>query len=160
MAHSIYVMNYLCLLVAQQPGPLVILELSVYLLDLLPWKIAIHSKTRVISLYVSDCEAPPVVLHISGHREHFPLISECSSHVFSSISLHWSLRKAFLSLLAIVWNSIQMGISFLFSFAFSFSSFFSYLSGLLRQPFCLFAFIFLGDGLYHYLLYKVTDLQP
>ena len=48
--------------------------------------------------------------------------------LFSSISLHWSLRKAFLSLLAILWNSaFQMLISFLFSFAFRFSSFHSYL---------------------------------
>ena len=42
---------------------------------------------------------------------------------------------------------IQMGISFIFSFAFGFSSFHSYLQGLLRQPFCFFAFLFLGDGL-------------
>ena len=47
--------------------------------------------------------------------------------LFSSISLHWSLRKAFLSLLAVLWNSEQMGISFLFSFAFCFSSVHSYL---------------------------------
>ena len=52
--------------------------------------------------------------------------------LFSSISLHWSLRKALLYLLAILWNSafkwvIQMGVSFLFSFAFWFSSFHSYL---------------------------------
>ena len=47
--------------------------------------------------------------------------------LFSSISLHWSMRKAFLSLLAILWDSIQMLISFLFSFAFLFSSFHSYL---------------------------------
>ena len=38
---------------------------------------------------------------------------------------------------------IQMGISFLFFSAFSFSSFFSYLQGLLRQPFCLLHFFFL-----------------
>lgn len=56
MAGSIYVMNYLCLLVAQQPGYLVILELSVSLLDLLHWETAIHSKTREISLYVSKTE--------------------------------------------------------------------------------------------------------
>ena len=42
---------------------------------------------------------------------------------------------------------IQMGISFLFSFSFHFSSIHSYLQGLLRQPFCFFAFLFLGDGL-------------
>ena len=56
MAGSIYVMNYLYLLVAQQPGYVVILELSVSLLDLLHWEIAIHSKTREISLYVSKTE--------------------------------------------------------------------------------------------------------
>ena len=38
--------------------------------------------------------------------------------LFSSISLHWSLRKAFLSLLAILWNSAFRCLSFLFSFAF------------------------------------------
>ena len=55
---------------------------------------------------------------------------------------------------------IQMGVSFLFSFALHFSSFLSYFSGLLRQPFCLFAFLFLGDGLDHCLLYNVTNLCP
>ena len=39
---------------------------------------------------------------------------------------------------------IQMGVSFLFSFAFCFSSFLSCFLGLLKQPFCLFAFLFLG----------------
>ena len=53
-----------------------------------------------------------------------------------------------------------MGISFLFSFAFSFSSFLSYLRSLLRQPFCLFAFLFLGDGLDPCLLYNVMNLCP
>ena len=46
----------------------------------------------------------------------FPILS------FSSISLHCSLKKAFLSLLAILWNSAP-GISFPFLFAFHFSSF-------------------------------------
>ena len=35
--------------------------------------------------------------------------------LFSSTSFHWSLRKAFLSLLAILWNSAFKWISFLFS---------------------------------------------
>ena len=52
---------------------------------------------------------------------------------------------------------LQMGISFLFSFAFSFS----FLSQLfvmpVRQLFCLFAFVFLGDGLDHCLLYNVMN---
>ena len=55
---------------------------------------------------------------------------------------------------------IQMGIYFLFSFAFLFSSFHSYLYGLLRQPFCFFAFLFLGDGLDHCFLYNVMNLHP
>ena len=44
---------------------------------------------------------------------------------------------------------IQMGVSFRFSFAFCFSSFLGCLYGLLRQPFCRLAFLFLGDGLDH-----------
>ena len=62
--------------------------------------------------------------------------------LFSSISLHWSLRKVFFSFLSFFfffWGRfsylscyslefcIQMGISFLFSFAFHFSTFHSYL---------------------------------
>ena len=46
--------------------------------------------------------------------------------LFPSISLHWSLKKAFLSLLAILWNSSFKWV-YLFSFAFLFSSFHSYL---------------------------------
>ena len=55
---------------------------------------------------------------------------------------------------------IQMLISFFLSFAFHFFSFHSYLSGLLRQPFCFFAFLFLGDGLEPCLLYNVMNLCP
>ena len=40
------------------------------------------------------------------------------------------------------------------------ASFLSYLEGLLRQPFSLFAFLFLGDGLDHCLQYNVTNLRP
>ena len=54
--------------------------------------------------------------------------------LFSSIPLHWPLRKAFLSLLAILWNSAfkweylsLFFFFFLFSFAFCFSSLHSYL---------------------------------
>ena len=47
--------------------------------------------------------------------------------LLSSISLHWSLRKAFLFLCYSLELSIQMGISFLLPFAFHFSSFDSYL---------------------------------
>ena len=47
--------------------------------------------------------------------------------LFSSISLHWSLRKAFLSLLAILWNSAFRWVYLSFFLAFCVSSFHSYL---------------------------------
>ena len=48
--------------------------------------------------------------------------------LFSSTSFHWSLRKAFLSLLAILWSSAFRWVYLSFSlFAFCFSSFLSYL---------------------------------
>ena len=53
--------------------------------------------------------------------------------LFSSISLHWLLRKAFLSLLAILWNSAFTWVFFSFSpLPLASSSFHSYLSRLLR----------------------------
>ena len=54
---------------------------------------------------------------------------------------------------------IHMSISFIFSFAFCFP-FLSYLQGLITQPLCLFAFLSLGHGLDHCLLYSVTNLHP
>ena len=48
--------------------------------------------------------------------------------LFSSVYLHWLLRKAFLSLLAILWNSVFRCLYLSFSpFSFHFSSFHSYL---------------------------------
>ena len=60
---------------------------------------------------------PLVSLFFLKRSLFFPIL------VFSSISLNWSLRKALLSLPAILWNSAFKWISFLFSFAFHFSSF-------------------------------------
>ena len=54
---------------------------------------------------------------------------------------------------------IQMGISFLFSFACCFSSFLTYLWDLFRQPFWVFAFLFLGDGLDHCMQVKKQQLE-
>ena len=63
------------------------------------------------------------------------------SLLFSSISLHFSFKKAFFFPLAILWNSA------LSTLAFCFSSFLSYLQSLFRQTPCLLAFLFLWDGL-------------
>ena len=47
--------------------------------------------------------------------------------LFFSISLYYSLKQAFFSLLIILWNCIQLGVSFPFSFAFCFFYFLNYL---------------------------------
>ena len=65
--------------------------------------------------------------------------------LFSSISLHWSLRKAFLSLLAILWNSAFKWEYLSFSpLLFTFLLFTAICKSSSRVPFCLFAFLFLG----------------
>ena len=53
--------------------------------------------------------------------------------------------------------NIQMGVSFLFSFAFGFSFFLSYLSGLLRQPFCLFFISFSWELFWSLLLIQCHE---
>ena len=81
--------------------------------------------------------------------------------LFSSIPLHWSLRKAFfISPCYSLELCTQMAISFLFSFAF-WLLFFSQL--LVRPPqtaILLFFIFFLGDGLEPRLLYSVMNLCP
>ena len=51
----------------------------------------------------------------------------------------------------------QLGMSFPFSFAFHLSSFLRYFKGLLRQLFCLLAFLVLWDGFGHHFLYSVMN---
>ena len=79
--------------------------------------------------------------------------------LFSSISLHWLLRKAFLSLL--FFGTLHSN-GYIFPFLFCFSLlFFSQL--FVRPPqtaILLFLFLFLGDGLGPCLLYNVTNLHP
>ena len=78
--------------------------------------------------------------------------------LFSSISLHSSLKNAFLSLLAIHWNSPFRWIYLSFS-PLPFAS-------LLFSAICKassdnhFVFLFIGDGFDHGLLYNVTNLHP
>ena len=65
-----------------------------------------------------------------------------------------SLKKAFLALFVILWNfafkCVYLSFSPLPSISFLFSPI---CKGLVRQPFCLFAFLFLRDGLDHCFLY-------
>ena len=76
---------------------------------------------------------------------------------FFYISLYCSLKRAILSLLDILYNSV-LSISLTFSFAFCYSSFLSYLLGFLRQPVALLAFFFLGNDFGYHLLYNVMNL--
>ena len=84
--------------------------------------------------------------------------------LFSSIYLHWSLRKAFLSLLAILRDSAFKWIYLSFSpllFTFLlFTAIRKHPPPPPRQPFCFFVFLFHGDGLDPCLLYNVTNLSP
>ena len=69
-------------------------------------------------------------------------------------------EESFLSLLAILWNSAFKWVYLSFS-PLPFPSLISQL--FVRPPqttICLFAFLFLGDGLDHCLLYNVMNLRP
>ena len=79
--------------------------------------------------------------------------------LFAFISLH-CLLKAFLSLLAILWNSAFKWAYLSFSPLLFTSFLFSAILRPLRQPFCLFAFLFLGDAFDHRLLYNVASVCP
>ena len=74
--------------------------------------------------------------------------------LFSSISLHWSLRKAFLSLLAILWNSAFNGYIFHFLLCFFFFST-AICKASSDNDFAFFVFLFLGDGSFKYDLNQI-----
>ena len=81
--------------------------------------------------------------------------------LFSFISLHWSLKKAFLSLL-LFFETLHSDV-FIFPFLLCFSLLF-YSKLFVRPPqtaiLGFFAFLFHGDGLDPCLLYNVTNLIP
>ena len=80
--------------------------------------------------------------------------------LFSFISLHWSLRKAFLSLFLFFETLHTNGYLFPFLLCLLLLFFSQLFVSFLRQPFCLAAFLFLGYGFGHHLLYDVTNLCP
>ena len=78
----------------------------------------------------------------------------------SSISLHSSIKKNF-SLLAILWNSTFSWVYLSLSpLPFASLFFFSYFQRLLRQPFCLLAFLFLCEGFGCCFLYDAVSFCP
>ena len=82
--------------------------------------------------------------------------------LFSSISLHWSLRKAFLSFLRILCKSAFRWVYLSFSPLCLVSLLFSAICKASSElfAFCLLAFLFLGVALDHYLPYNVTNIHP
>ena len=134
-------------------------ELWKLVMDREVWRAAIHgvAKSRTqLSDWTDWTElawnVPLVSLIFMKRSLVFPII------LFSSISLHWSLRKAFLSLLAIPQNSASDEHIFPFLFCLKLL-FFAQL--FLRPPqtgILLFSFLFPGDGFDHCLLYNVMNL--
>ena len=83
------------------------------------------------------------------------------SHSIFSVSLLGSLRKAFLSLLAILWNSEFRCLYLSFSpLLFTFLLFTAICKASLDSHFAFFAFLLHGDGLDPCLLYNVMNLRP
>ena len=80
-------------------------------------------------------------LGISNFREEIANLFHC---IFSSISLYCSFKKAFLSHPATLWNCIQSGIVFPFSFAFPFSFFSAIFKTSSDNYFASFHFFFFG----------------
>jgi len=82
-------------------------------------------------------------------------------YYFPLIYLHWSLKKAFLSLLAILWNSafslVYLSLSPLPFVSLLFSAICKVSSD---SNFAFLNFFFLGMILGHHLLYNVTNLHP
>ena len=80
--------------------------------------------------------------------------------VVLSLSLHWSLRKAFLPLLAILWNFAFKWVYFSFSpLLFASLLFTAICKASSDSCFDFFHFFFLGMVLIHF-LYNVTNLHP
>ena len=99
-----------------------------------------------------------------GHEDiscHHFLTSSTYYYIFFSISLHWSLRKAFLSLLAILWNSAFRWV-YLFFFPLPLASllFLAICKASSDNHFDILHFFFLMDDLDHCLVYNVTNLHP
>ena len=78
--------------------------------------------------------------------------------LFSSISLHWSLRKAFLTLLAVLWISAFRWVYLSFSPLPFMSLLFSAIQKAFSDNhFAFFAFLFLWDAFGRRFLYNVTN---
>ena len=80
--------------------------------------------------------------------------------LFSSMSLYWSLRKVFLSFLAIIWNSAFRCLYLSFSPLPVASLLFSAICKASSDSYFAFLHFFFLDGLDQCLLYNVMNLRP
>jgi len=117
------------------------------------------SFTSILFLYfivpISAWNVPLVSLIYLKRSLVFPIL------LFSSISLHWSLRNPFLSLFVILWNSAFRLVYFSFSLLPLASLFFSIIyKASSDKYFSISAFLFLGDDLDHCLLWTASYHEP
>ena len=95
-----------------------------------------------------------------GSSKFLEEISSLSHSLFSSLSVHWSLRKAFFSLLAILWNSAFKWVYLSFSPLPFTSLLSSVIYKISSDNHFAFLHFFLWDGLDHCLLYNAVNLCP
>ena len=102
-------------------------------------------------LPIFEWSEPLVSLKFLKRSLVFPIL------LFSSICLHWSLRKAFLSLLAVLWNSAFRCLYLSFPLCFSLLFFLAVYKASSDNHFAYLNFFFLGMVFYHCLLYSVMN---
>ena len=115
------------------------------------------ASVRSLTIFVFYCVLPCMkcCLDISNFLEEiFPI------PLFSSMPLHCTFQKGFLSLVAILWDSAFSWVC-LSSSPFPFTSLLSSVicKNFFRQPLCLLPFLFPGNGFGHHLLYNVMNLH-
>ena len=138
------------------------------------WRSFLHSSS-VYSCHlflissVSVGAIPFLSFIVANFAWNVPLISQNSLKrslvflilFFSSISFHWSVRKALSSLLTVLWNSAFKWVYLSLTPSPSFSLLFTAIcKASSSSHFAFFAFLFLGNGLDHHLVYNVMNLHP
>ena len=130
---------------------------SVYSCNLFLISSASASSLQFLSFIqpIFACSVPLVSLIFLKRSLVFPIL------LFSFISLHWSLRKAFLSLFSILWNTAFKWVYLSFSpLLLASLVYIAICKASSDSHFAIFAVLFLGYDLDSSLLYNVTNLHP
>ena len=121
---------------------------------------SVYSCHQVLIISVLYCAQLCITcsLGISNFLEE---ISSVSHSIVFFYFLHWLLRKSFLSLLAILWNSAFRCLYLPFSPLLFTSLLFTAICKVSSDThFAFFAFLFLRDDIDHCFLYNVINLHP